>query len=109
MSSAQSLKVYDILKKHFKDDADSKTVIEGVEMIIDKKMDQSKEILATKKDLSEFRTELKGDIHNLREEFLNVRAELIEKIYKSKTETIIWIVAVGIIQFILTILSKKFL
>ena len=72
-------------------------------------MDQSKEILATKKDVHELRTELKGDIHNLRQELLNVRAELIEKIYKSKMETITWIVAVGIIQFILTILSKKFL
>ena len=124
MSSAQSLKVYDILNKHFKNDADSKIVIEGVEMIIDKKMDQSKDILATKKDLHEvmiitkkdiheLRAELKGDIHELRTEFLEkineVRTELLEKIYKSKMETITWIVAVGIVQFILTILSKKFL
>ena len=95
MSSARSLKVYDILNKHFKNDADSKVLIESVEEIIDKKMDESKNILATKQDLNEAITA--------------VKSELLEKIYKAKIETITWIVAVGIIQFILTILSKKFL
>ncbi len=37
------------------------------------------------------------------------KIELIDRINKSKTETITWIVGVGILQFILSILSKKFL
>lgn len=35
--------------------------------------------------------------------------DLIDRITKFKTETILWIVGVGIVQFGLTILSKKFL
>lgn len=37
------------------------------------------------------------------------KTDLIDRINKSKTETIIWIVGIGILQFILTILSKKML
>lgn len=117
MSSAKSLRVYDILNKHFKNDADSKALIESVEEIIDKRMDQSKDILATKQDLNAAITstkiELLEKISEVRTELLEkiseVRTDLLEKIYRSKTETITWIVAVGIIQFMLTILSKRFL
>lgn len=37
------------------------------------------------------------------------KIELIDRINKSKTETITWIVGIGVLQFILSILSKKFL
>jgi hypothetical protein len=37
------------------------------------------------------------------------KIELIDRINKSKTETISWIVGIGVLQFILSILSKKFL
>lgn len=37
------------------------------------------------------------------------KIDLIDRINKSKTETIIWIVGIGLLQFILIILSKKML
>ena len=39
----------------------------------------------------------------------NDKVDLIDRINKSKTETIMWIVGIGVLQFILTILSKNFL
>jgi hypothetical protein len=39
----------------------------------------------------------------------DTKVELIDRINKSKNETIIWIVGIGVLQFILSILSKKFL
>lgn len=42
-------------------------------------------------------------------EINETKIELIDRINKSKTETIRWIVGVGVLQFILSILSKKFL
>ena len=37
------------------------------------------------------------------------KVDLIDRINKSKVETIVWIVGTGVLQFILTILTKKFL
>ena len=37
------------------------------------------------------------------------KVDLIDRINKSKVETIVWIVGTGVLQFILTILAKKFL
>ncbi len=34
------------------------------------------------------------------------KIDLIDRINKAKTETIIWIVSIGVLQFILTILAK---
>ena len=36
----------------------------------------------------------------------NDKIELIDRINKAKTETIIWIVGIGVLQFILTLLTK---
>jgi len=60
----------------------------------------------TKDDLTESinttRTELSDRINAMKH-------DLIDRINKSKTETIIWIVGIGLLQFLLTIVSKKFL
>jgi hypothetical protein len=61
--------------------------VEERRTIVEAKVEAKKDVLLTKED----------------------KIDLIEKIHKSKIETIIWIVGVGVIQFILTILSKKIL
>ncbi len=38
-----------------------------------------------------------------------MQAELIDCIDKAKTETITWIVGIGVLQFLLSILTDKFL
>jgi BioD-like phosphotransacetylase family protein len=98
MTATQSLKIYEVLNKHFKSPEDAKAVVEQIEQIVEAKVEAKKDVLTTKEDLN-----------NVRLELLNVRNELTEKIHKSKIETIVWIVGVGILQFILTILSKKLL
>lgn len=86
MTATQSLKIYEVLNKHFKNPEDAKTVVEQIEQIVEEKVEGKKDILLTKED----------------------KIDLIERMHKHKMETIIWIVGVGLLQFILTILSKKF-
>lgn len=56
---------------------------------------------------SEVKTELEGrtDILLTKED----KIDLIDWIHKAKTETIVWIVGIGVLQFVLSILSKKFI
>jgi hypothetical protein len=63
--------------------------------------------------ISDTKTELVDRINETKiqlvERINETKIELIDRINKSKTETIKWIVGVGILQFILSILSKKYL
>jgi hypothetical protein len=68
--------------------------------------DLSSRISDTKTELIERANETKIQ---LIERINETKIELIDRINKSKTETIRWIVGVGVLQFILSILSKKFL
>jgi hypothetical protein len=52
---------------------------------------------------------IKDDKIELIDRINTSKTELIDRINKSKTETITWIVGIGVPQFILSILSKKFL
>jgi len=53
--------------------------------VVEEKINAKKDILLTKDD----------------------KLDLIDRIYKAKVETIIWIVGVGVMQFILGLLMKK--
>ncbi|MDI9364103.1 MAG: hypothetical protein QM541_04060 [Flavobacterium sp.] len=85
MAVTQSLKIYEILNKHFKNEEDAKIVIQQIEEIVEAKVDNKKDILLTKED----------------------KIDLIDRINKSKLETIIWIVGIGALQFILSYLIRK--
>ena len=86
MTATQSLKIYEILNKHFKSSDDAKAVVGEIEQVIEEKINSKKDIFLTKED----------------------KIDLIDRINKAKTETIIWIVSIGVLQFILSILAKKF-
>jgi hypothetical protein len=85
MTVTQSLKIYDILNKHFKNEEDARIVIQQIEEIVEAKVENKKDILLTKED----------------------KIDLIDRINKSKLETIIWIVGIGVLQFILSYLMRK--
>ena len=85
MTAAQNLKIYEVLHKHFKSDIDSKIVVEQIEQIVEAKVETKKDILLTKED----------------------KIDLIDRINKSKLETIISIVGIGVLQFVLSYLIKK--
>lgn len=63
--------------------------------------------------ISETKTELIDRVNETKIQLVDrineTKIELIDRINKSKTETIRWIVGAGVLQFILSILSKKFL
>ncbi|HRO43359.1 MAG TPA: hypothetical protein PL009_11040 [Flavipsychrobacter sp.] len=50
MTATQSLKIYEILQRHFKSADDAKIVVEQIEQIVAKKLDDKKDILLTKDD-----------------------------------------------------------
>jgi hypothetical protein len=85
MTATQSLKIYEILNKHFKNEEDAKVVIQQIEEIVEEKVNNKKDILLTKED----------------------KIDLIDRINKSKLEPIIWIVGIGVLQFILSYLMRK--
>jgi len=87
MTATQSLKIYEILNKHFKNADDAKIVVGEIEQVIEEKINSKKDVFLVKED----------------------KIDLIDRINKAKTETIVWIVGVGVLQFILSILSKKIL
>jgi hypothetical protein len=84
--SALELQVYELFKKRFSEE-EAKIVIQYFEQKSEQKIQEKKDLFLIKDD----------------------KVDLIDRINKAKVETIIWIVAVGIVQFLLSILAKKFL
>jgi hypothetical protein len=95
MTATQSLKIYEILHRHFKNDADAKTVVQEIEVIIDNKFEKERNILSTKEDIA-----------ILRQDFLKSQLEIEKRL----NNMIIWIVASGIgsVGIILTIIKLFF-
>ena len=48
---SQTLKIYELLNKHFKNEEDAKALVQEIESVIDVKFDSAKDRLATKTDL----------------------------------------------------------
>lgn len=84
--SALELQVYELFKKRFNEE-EAKIVIQYFEQKAEEKIQQKKDLFLIKDD----------------------KVDLIDRINKAKVETIIWIVGTGIVQFLLSILAKKFL
>ena len=60
MNATQSFKIYEILQKHFKDDADAKAVVAEIEQVIESKIAEKKDVLATKEDISRLDLRITG-------------------------------------------------
>ncbi len=84
--SVTEITLYNILRKKFGED-ETKSLVEFIKAEVKDEVDAKSNILLTKDD----------------------KIDLIDRINKSKVETIIWIVGVGVLQFILSILAKKFM
>lgn len=78
--------LYNVFRKKFGEDETSQ-LIEFIKAEIKDEVNTTSNILLPKDD----------------------KVDLIDRINKSKVETIVWIVGTGVLQFILTILAKKFL
>jgi len=81
MTAAQSFKIYEVLGKHFHNAEDARVVVTEIEQIIETKISDKKDILATKEDIG-----------LLRQDFLKLQIDM-EKRFNQLT---IWIVGTSI-------------
>ena len=91
MTSTQSFKIYEILQKHFNNSDDAKVIVQEIEQIVENKLESKKDVLSTKEDL------------------LLTKQDLIDRINSAKLQTVIWIVGVGVLQFIAFFFTRKFI
>lgn len=93
MTAIQSLKIYEILQRHFNNDADARVVVEEIQQIVENRFNDEKKELSTKteadflrKDIEAMEIPLSGKIESsaLRTES-NLKSEI--------NKLIVWIVA----------------
>lgn len=65
MTATQTLKIYQVLNKHFKNAEDASVVVQEIEENVDKKIDQRKAILATKEDIARIEIAVEKRSNNL--------------------------------------------
>ena len=58
MTAAQSLKIYEVLGKHFNNAEDARTVVTEIEQIIESKIADKKDTLATKEDITKLESKI---------------------------------------------------
>ena len=51
VTASQTLKIYELLNKHFKNEEDAKLLVQEIAQVIDVKFDSEKDRLVTKEDL----------------------------------------------------------
>lgn len=65
MNATQSFKIYEILQRHFNNDADAKAVVAEIELIIENKIAEKKDVLATKEDIARLEILFERRFNNL--------------------------------------------
>ena len=92
MTTTQSFKIYEILQRHFKNNDDAKIVVQEIEQIIEAKVDNKVNVLATREDIS-----------LLKQDLLKFQID-VEKRFNNN---IIWIVStgIGVVGLILSIVK----
>ena len=89
MTATQSLKIYEILKRYFNNDADAKVVVQEIEQIVSDKFKEEKENLAQKSEI----LLLRKDIEIFRQEVKTGFAESESRMKSETNKLIIWIIA----------------
>lgn len=93
MTASQSLKIYEVLQRHFNNDADAKIVVQEIEQIVENKFNDEKkefssraELEMLRKDMEAMEIRLTGKIESsaLRTES-NLKSEI--------NKLIVWIIA----------------
>lgn len=92
MTTTQSFKIYEILQRHFNNNDDAKIVVQEIEQIIESKLENKSNLLATKEDISLLKPDL-----------LKFQID-VEKRFNNN---IIWIVStgIGVVGLILSIIK----
>jgi len=89
MTASQSLKIYEILQRHFNNDADARTMVEEIEQIVSEKFLEEKENIAPRSEIMLVRK----DLEILRQEIKTGFAESESRVKSEINKLIIWIIA----------------
>lgn len=65
MTATQSLKIYEVLQRHFKNNDDAKIVVQEIEQIIEAKVESKMTILTTKEDLLKFQVDVEKRFNSI--------------------------------------------
>jgi hypothetical protein len=90
MTATQSVRLYQIASKYFKNENDASAFISEIEAVVDNKLDQKKDVLATKEDIG-----------NVRREIAEAKADTIKWMF------IFWIGQIGALLGIILLFLKK--
>jgi hypothetical protein len=99
MTATQSLKIFEVLQRHFKNDADAKVVVEEIEHIVENKFEANKSSFVTKDDIGQLRL----SIQEVKTEIVSSRVEM-EKRFNSM---LMWMIGtmIALIGIVVTILK----
>ncbi|WP_353684527.1 hypothetical protein V4D30_01685 [Thermodesulfovibrio sp. 3907-1M] len=93
------IEVYETLKEHVGEKS-AKTLLEFINVMVEKEFERKKDILATKQDIAELRSATKQDIAELEVKIERVRADLIKWMF------IFWAGQIGALTAILALFFK---
>lgn len=96
MTVSQTLKLYEIANKYFKNEVDSKAFVDEIESAVDNKFHRETDRLASRLDMSELKGELKQDIKTLEVK--------IEQGFKDQLKWLI-ILMLGFASLIITVIK----
>ena len=104
------IEIYEALKEKI-GESSAKTLIEFIDLRVEKEFERKKDILATKQDIAELRAATKQDIAELRSATKQEISELEVKIEKTKTDLIrwmfiFWVGQIGVLVAILALFFK---
>ena len=110
MTSQQSLQLFDIVKRNFKTESDSRLFVTEIDALIASSFKEESTELSTKKDLDVVKTELLKEIALINKETVQLRADLTKQIDSNKYDLIKWMFSFWItiiLLFVGTYLLKK--
>jgi len=62
MNASQTLEIYKILNHHFKNEEHASKIVEDIQLIIDSKFEEKKDILASKEDIMRLENKLNDQL-----------------------------------------------
>lgn len=89
MTASQSLKIYEILQRHFNNDADARVIVQEIEQLVSEKFSEEKENIAPKSEIMLMRK----DLEIFRQEMKTGFAESESRIKSEINKLIVWIIA----------------
>ncbi|MBO9202311.1 MULTISPECIES: hypothetical protein [Niastella] len=111
VTASQTLKIYELFNKHFKNGEDANVLVQEIEGMIDCKFEVERDRLATKSDLHNAVNEVRKDVNEVKKEMNEVKKEInrVEvRMEQGFKEQLKWIIGMmmGLAGLLVTIIFK---